>query len=72
VEVVAEVAEPVAVAEATAVAAEAVAPAVVEAAPVVTPVEYAINTCRTEAEPFETQVPDSQHFIFVVTYEWAE
>jgi hypothetical protein len=52
------------VAEVPAVVAEVVAPAAV-----VTPVHYAINTCRTEAEPLETQTCAPHHERVCVTAE---
>lgn len=52
--VAAVTAEPVAV-DVPAVIAETVAPVVA------TPVDYAINTCRTEAEPLETQTCTPRH-----------
>ena len=60
--VAAVTAEPVAV-EVPAVIAETDAPvvAVAPAPAVVTPVDYAINTCRTEAEPLETQTCTPRH-----------
>jgi len=59
-EPVVPVAEPVVpVAEAVVPVVEAVAPAAV--VPVATPVERAINTCRTELEPLETQTCTPRH-----------
>ena len=56
--VIAETEAPVVVAEPVVTVAEAVLPTVT---PIVTPVDYAINTCRTEAEPFETQTCTPHH-----------
>jgi hypothetical protein len=56
------VAEPVVVEEVVPTIVEEVVPVVEAAAPVVvTPSEYAINTCRTEAEPLETQTCTPRH-----------
>ena len=60
------VAEPVVVEEVVPTVVEEVVPAVVPvveapAPVVVTPSEYAINTCRTEAEPLETQTCTPRH-----------
>ena len=60
--VVAETTAPVAIAEPIVPVVEAVVPVVEAVAPaVVAPSEYAINTCRTEPEPLETQTCTPRH-----------
>ena len=57
------IAEPISVVETVAPVVEAVVPVVeaVAPAPAVVAVEHAINTCRTEFEPLETQTCTPHH-----------